>query len=356
MQAGGWTITWQGTDTRGDDFPNGQSIGRAIAEAVAANGGTAEVSSEGQYSHRPDIAVVVVGEKPYAEFEGDVPNLAFQTKSYDDALIARLKSEGIKVVVVFLSGRPMFTGKLINQSDAFVAAWLPGTQGRGVADVLVAGTDGKPQRDFTGRLPFAWPANALSPIKNPLFDVGYGLSYAKPGTLPAVNEDAGVDLSSLTQNTNFIVRGKIPAPWHLGIDGAISTRPVDLAAQEDARQFSWNADGSFAINGPVVNLLAQLDAGSSLSIEWRVDQRGNGPVSLSFGEATLDVTPLITSQAVGAVSQSVIPLRCFSDAGAKLGAVGSPLRIAAPKGFIATIRNVRVETAGSEAPCPAKAG
>jgi beta-glucosidase len=356
MQAGGWTITWQGTDTRAGDFPNGQTVGRAIADAVAAKGGNAAISSDGDYTERPDVAVVVLGEKPYAEFEGDVPNLAFQTKSDEDALIARLKAEGIKVVVVFLSGRPMFAGKLINQSDAFVAAWLPGTQGRGVADVLVASADGKPQRDFTGRLPFAWPANAISPIKNPLFDTGYGLSYAKPGTLAVVNEDAGVDLSSLAQNTNFVVRGKIPAPWHLGIDGAISTRSVDLSAQEDARQFSWNTDGMFAINGPVVDLLTQLDAGASLSIEWRVDQLGNGPVWLSFGEATLDVTPVITSQVIGAVSQSVIPLRCFSNAGAKLDAVGSPLRIAAPKGFIATIRNVRIENVGLDAPCPTKSG
>ena len=233
---------------------------------------------------------------------------------------------------------------------------MPGTQGRGVADVLVAGVDDKPRKDFTGRLPFAWPANALSPIKNPLFDAGYGLSYAKSETLAAVNEDAGVDLSSSAQNTNFVVRGKIPAPWYLGIDGAISTRAVDLSAQEDARQFTWNADGMFAINGPVVNLLTQLDSGASLSIEWRVDQFGNGPVRLSFGEATVDVTPVITSQAMGTVSQLVIPLRCFSDAGAKLDAVGSPLRIAAPKGFVATIRNVRIETVGSDAPCPTKAG
>jgi beta-glucosidase len=79
-------------------------------------------------------------------------------------------------------------------------------------------------------------------------------------------------------------------------------------------------------------------------------------VWLSFGEATLDVTPVITSQVIGAVSQSVIPLRCFSNAGAKLDAVGSPLRIAAPKGFIATIRNVRIENVGLDAPCPTKSG
>ncbi len=355
MQAGGWTITWQGTDTRADDFPNGQTIGHAIVDAVTANGGNAEISTEGTFTAKPDVAVVVLGEKPYAEFEGDVPNLAFQTQSGEGELIARLKSQGIKVVVVFLSGRPMFTGRLINQADAFVAAWLPGTQGNGVADVLVAGAQGKPKREFTGRLPFAWPANSLSPIKEPLFPAGYGLDYAKASRLGPVNEDAGVDLSVLAHNTAFIVRGKVPAPWHLGIDGAISTRAVDVSAQEDAQQFIWNADGMFAINGPVVNLLAQLESDSALSIDWRIDQPAKGPIRVSLGEATLDLTAAVASQPIGAVSLLLVPLRCFSEAGSKLASVGSPLRIAAPKGFVATIRNVRIDAATALAPCPAKA-
>jgi beta-glucosidase len=83
-----------------------------------------------------------------------VANLAFRPRHGEDALIARLKAQGIPVVSVFLSGRPLFAGPLLNASDAFVAAWLPGTQGAGVADVLVAGADGKPARDFAGTLPF----------------------------------------------------------------------------------------------------------------------------------------------------------------------------------------------------------
>eukprot|EP01035_Chromulina_nebulosa_P052415 gene52415-71468_t len=76
-----------------------------------------------------------------------------------------------------------------DQADAFVAAWLPGTQGRGVADVLVAGANGKPMRDFTGRLPFSWPADARSPIDAPLFPLGYGLNYTQSNKLAPVNED-----------------------------------------------------------------------------------------------------------------------------------------------------------------------
>ncbi|MEY4269134.1 MAG: hypothetical protein RLZZ58_350, partial [Pseudomonadota bacterium] len=189
MQAGGWTITWQGADTRAADFPNGQTIGKAIAEKAEAHGGAATISETGQFATKPDVAVIVLGEKPYAEFEGDVADLAFRPTSGDEALIARLKSQGIPVVVVFLSGRPMFTGKMINQADAFVAAWLPGTQGQGVADVLLADAAGKPARDFVGRLSFPWPADARSPVVVPLFAAGYGLHYGDATRVGTVNED-----------------------------------------------------------------------------------------------------------------------------------------------------------------------
>lgn len=354
MQAGGWTITWQGTDTKAEDFPNGQTIGRAIAETVRAGGGVATVSAEGKFEGKPDVAVVVLGEKPYAEFEGDVPHLAYQPSTEDEALIARLKAQGTRVVIMFLSGRPMFTGRLINQADAFVAAWLPGTQGRGVADVLVAGANGKPLRDFTGRLPFAWPADARAPINAPLFRLGYGLSYAKGVKRGLVNEDARVDLSPLNHATNIMLRGKSPAPWRLDIDGAISSRAVDLSAQEDARQFIWNRDGAFAINGPAVDLTQPLAAGAALLVDWRVDQLADGPVRLSLGEATLDMRDAAGAQPVGTILQTRIPLRCFGDAGAKLNAVGSPLRLSASKGFIASIRNVRIAATGGDATCPSK--
>jgi beta-glucosidase len=199
MQVGGWTITWQGIDTKAADFPNGQTIGRALADAIKANGGNATLSADGRFDAKPDVAVVVVGEKPYAEFEGDMPNLAFRAKNGEEEMIASLKSQSVRVVVVFLSGRPMFTGKLINQADAFVAAWLPGTQGRSIADVLVAGANGKTLRNFTGRLPFAWPSDARSPIANALFPLGYGLDYTSSSKLGLVNESPGVSLSTLDQ-------------------------------------------------------------------------------------------------------------------------------------------------------------
>ncbi len=354
MQAGGWTITWQGTDTKAEDFSNGQTIGRAIAETVKANNGMATISAAGIFETKPDMAFVVVGEKPYAEFEGDVPDLAFRAQSGEEELIARLKSQGIRVVVVFLSGRPMFTGKIINQADAFVAAWLPGTQGRGVADVLVASSSNKPLRDFTGKLPFAWPNDARSPLSAPLFPLGFGLDYSKEVQLGPVNEDPRVDLSSLQQSNFYMVRGKVPAPWRLALDGSVSSRAVDISAQEDARQFSWDAAGTMAIEGAAVNLAKQRDDGYSLLIDWRIDQISAGPVLVSFSGASIDMTEVMRAQPAGTVVQTRVPLRCFSDAGANLSAVGSPIRIQAAKGLVVALRNVHIEAGGDSVTCPGK--
>jgi beta-glucosidase len=353
MQAGGWTITWQGTDTTAADFPNGQTIGRAISDAVGAAGGKVEVAADGNFTAKPSVAIVVIGESPYAEFQGDLPHLAFHEQHGESQLIARLKAQGIPVVVVFLSGRPLFTGALINQADAFVAAWLPGTQGAGVADVLIAGASGTAPRGFTGKLPFAWPSDARSPMVAPVFPLGYGLSYGQNTALGRVNEDPRINLSAFDNTANFFLRGKAPAPWHFSNDGSITHRAVDLTAQEDGRQFTWSGPGSFAIQGNPVNLAAKAGQGAALQIEWRIDRLGAGPVHLSLGEATLDLRKPVRAAQKGRLIETRIPLRCFKDAGAKLGAVGQPIRLTAGSGFVATLRSVRIVDGAGRANCPA---
>ena len=349
MQAGGWTISWQGSDTRADDFTNGQTIGRAIADAVRSGGGQAELSPSGNFDRKPDVAIVVLGERPYAEFEGDVPHLAFQPKSGEEEMIARLKAQGVRVAVVFLSGRPMFAGKLMNQADAFVAAWLPGTQGSGVADVLVASADGKPKRDFSGRLPFAWPSDARSPITDPLFPIGYGQSYSRPVPLGRVNEDPGVDFSARGQANFYMVRGNVPAPWRLAVDGSVTSRAADISAQEDARQFTWNARGILAIEGAPVNLTSQASADFALLLDWRIDTPVAGPLLLSFGGAATDISALVSSAPTGSSVQMRVPLRCFAGAAANLANVGSPFRLEAASGFVATLRNIQIEATNQNA-------
>ena len=349
MQSGGWTITWQGGDTTAADFPGGHTIGRAIAAAVKDAGGQAAIAPDGQWTDKPDVAVVVFGEQPYAEFQGDVPDLAFRALSGEEALVARLQQQGIKVVSVFLSGRPLFVPRLMNASDAFVAAWLPGSQGEGVADVLVAGRNGAPQRDFTGRLPFAWPDDARSPIVKPLWPAGHGLDYRTAASVGPVNEDPRADLAALANEDIYMVRGKVPAPWRLGVDSAVTARAVDLSAQEDARQFRWSAPAAIAIDGPPVSLSRQAAGGFSLVLDWKIDAAPAGKLVLALGGAGLDITALAPA---GGPAALAIPLKCFAGAGADLGHVGTPMRLTAPRGFAMTLRTARLEQTGSNPACP----
>lgn len=353
MQSGGWTISWQGSDTTAADFPNGQTIGAAIARAVTDAGGTAILSPSGDSDQRADVAIIVTGEAPYAEFQGDIPHLAFVPRHGEDAMIARLRAQGAKVVVLFLSGRPMFVGDLMNRADAFVAAWLPGTQGAGVADVLVADKRGRTVRDFTGRLPFAWPDDARAPIAKPLFATGYGLGYGSRGRLGRVNADPRIDLSSFDNSTIFVRRGTVPVPWHLTRDGVVGARAIDLSAQEDARQFTWTGTGKISVEGPPVDLTKWLAADAVLELNGRIDARGEAPVRVTFGGAALDIAGAIASRPLGEVGSMRIPLRCFAEAGGTLDAVGGPLRIDAANGFAMTLRSAHIAPGQPGDACPA---
>ncbi len=170
MQCGGWTITFQGQS--GNVVPGATSILSAIRNTVGAG---ATVTS-GAPSSEADVNVVVVGELPYAEFLGDVRDLSLNAA--DAATIDRAKQTGKPVVVVLLSGRPLLLENSLSRADGLIAAWLPGSEGQGVADVLFG--DVKP----TGKLPVVWPrsldqvpTNLIDVKPNPEFAYGFGLSY-----------------------------------------------------------------------------------------------------------------------------------------------------------------------------------
>ncbi|MEO0732628.1 MAG: glycoside hydrolase family 3 protein, partial [Bacteroidota bacterium] len=173
---GGWTLSWQGTGHTNEEFPKAETILAGIEAAVAAKGGRVIHDPTGNSTAQADVVVAVYGEDPYAEFQGDRKNLDFAPNAFDLSKLAGFRERGIPVVSVFLSGRPMWTNPELNASDAFVAAFLPGSEGGGVADLLF---QTNPTYDFTGRLSFSWPATAVhDPAAEPLFDLGYGLSYA----------------------------------------------------------------------------------------------------------------------------------------------------------------------------------
>ncbi len=143
-QSGGWTIDWQGDHNNNADFPGATSIYGGIQAAVTAAGGTVTLSRDGNFSKKPDVAIVVFGEGPYAEFEGDRETLEFSPgDDHELQLLRRLRQQGVPTVTVFLSGRPLWVNPEINASDAFVAAWLPGSEGEGIADVLFRGAGGR---------------------------------------------------------------------------------------------------------------------------------------------------------------------------------------------------------------------
>ena len=174
-QCGGWTIRWQGQS--GSVTPGGTTILEAIKAAVSVK---TEVtySLDGSGAEGAAIGIVVVGERPYAEGVGDRSNLSLDED--DISAIANIKKTGIPVAVLLISGRPMIIDKALPLADAFMAAFLPGTEGKGVADVLFG--DYKP----TGKLSFSWPksmdqlplnTNGPKVSYDPLFPFGDGLSY-----------------------------------------------------------------------------------------------------------------------------------------------------------------------------------
>jgi beta-glucosidase len=175
LQCGGWTITWQGA---AGPITTGTTILQAIRRA--APNSTVSYSAAGEVAKGAGVAVVVIGEAPYAEGRGDRKDLALAPA--DVALVQRVKASGLPTVVVLLSGRPMILEPILPHADAIVAAWLPGTEGDGVADVLFGAYNP------TGKLSHTWPRsmaqipinvgpNGEKPKDAPLFEYGFGLQY-----------------------------------------------------------------------------------------------------------------------------------------------------------------------------------
>jgi beta-glucosidase len=193
MQAGGWSLTWQGDQTTTADYPNADTLLAALRKELGT--GRVDYSRDGSgVDPRSYSAIVMVAaEQPYAEMKGDItfPAPLRHSARYPEDLAAlkRVAGKGVPVVTVLYSGRPVAANDLINRSDAFVAAWLPGTEGLGLTDLLVAGADGRPAHDFTGRLSFDWPAGDCLPQRGGFqFRRGYGLSFVSRSTLGRLPE------------------------------------------------------------------------------------------------------------------------------------------------------------------------
>ena len=319
-QSGGWTLSWQGTGTTPADFPAATSIWRGLDAAVTAAGGRATLARDGRFGAKPDAAIVVFGEMPYAEFQGDLADVAFDDAADNLAVMKRLKAQGVPVVAVFLSGRPLWVNPYLNAADAFVAAWLPGSEGAGVADVLFG------RREFRGKLPYSWPKRAdQTPLNvgdtgyDPLFAYGFGLTTRDDGRLAPLSETR--DGAGGDRNTLF-ARGKATGGRRLLLGPAgqplvanpgpelIGQRPADRAAQEDSVRLTWTgrAAATAAFVGAPVDLSREANGDVALVAELRVDAAPTAPVTLNG----VDVTARLRALA-GRWGQVAVPLRCLAD-------------------------------------------
>ncbi len=386
-QSGGWSLTWQGTGVTNKDFPNGESIFAGIRAAVAAGGGKATLSPTGSYTTKPDVAVVVYGEDPYAEFQGDIGTLEYKAGNKTDLeLLKKLRADGIPVVSVFLSGRPMWVNPELNASDAFVAAWLPGTEGGGIADVLFARRDGSVNTDFRGKLSFSWPATpeqvtATRGSDQPLFAYGYGLTYQSDGDLKELPEDVPGRMTGGGLGNSYFANGRVREGWQLTVgegnaargalsgaagsssSGALKVAGIDHSAQEDARQLTWSgsAPATLAIerNEPI-DLQREANGQLSLVFDARVDAAPAGEVTLAMECArtgnrpctgAIPVHEQMRQAPIGQWHPARINLSCFEKRGANMQQITAPLVITSTGALQISINNVRLES-GPVTPCP----
>ncbi|AUC89884.1 MAG: beta-glucosidase [Alteromonas sp.] len=348
-QSGGWSITWQGTNNTNDDFPGGTSIYDGIKRHVENTGGDVMLSVDGVFegeSETPDVAIVVFGEEPYAEGHGDRETLIYQYGTKKDlALLERLKSQGIPVVSVFISGRPMWVNAELNASDAFVAAWLPGSEGAVVADVLFG------EQDFKGKLPFSWPAEPQQIVNigdddyEPLLSYGFGLTYADENVL---SDDLNTEVSVSSDNSQSveILNGAVQSPWVLWLYsgdesltvnasthkvGAINYRTVDKVVQEDARKVTFDGSEFAAMrfasksffredlsaqlltNGALTfSVSRHSDIESGLTVGMNCEGEGDAPGSCS---TQIDISEQVNALPLDTWSSISIDLQCFVDKG-----------------------------------------
>ncbi len=400
MQSGGWTIDWQGDHNTNADFPGGTSIYSGIKAAVESAGGKATLSIDGSYQQRPSAAIVVFGESPYAEFEGDRETLQFLPNDRTHMkILNRLHAAGIPVVAVFISGRPLWVNPELNASDAFVAAWLPGSEGGGIADVLFRSADGKSRATFTGRLGFSWPATAMpvgfdksSAVSGALFQRGYGLSGSERSTVGQLSEDPKVSPAQRQIGTLFS-SGHVTAPWSIYVrDSAAEVRltmqsqlspdgAVNVRLESPAVRAVWSGKGpaELRIGGRAADLRAAVRENLALVVRYRVDARPTKQVRMGFrcegpyrapaaknadgsprdwsycgtrAGATVEVTDILSRAPLGAWATLQLPLKCFAATPADVSLVNGQFALDTAGTLDVSFSDIGLSRASSGAACP----
>ena len=374
-QSGGWSLTWQGTANKNSDFPNADSILKGIEEAAGKGNVTYSESAANVKVADFDVVIAVIGETPYAEGDGDIgpsSTLRHSARHPEDlAVLQAVSGKGKPVVTVLVAGRPLFTNDLMNLSDSFVAAWLPGTEGKGVSDVLFKGAHG-----FTGKLSFSWPKSACQGSLNigdkdyaPLFAYGYGLGYSakakavKVGQLDASYADGGCGVTNMYPVFNQADRATWPLYASsgaqrvaLGLDvNSVATLPnlkvetTQVNTQQDGKLVTWTGPGRLEAHGAkAVALPAFAATDGALQFDTIVTAAPKGKVTVSIGKAAVDATSLFQGLA-GKQKQTVrIALSCFSAKGADLTRIDTPFAVDSEAGFSAAFANIQIVGGGAK--------
>lgn len=331
-QTGGWNLTWQGTENSIEDFPSATTVKSALENAIGNDNLVYSANLEEDFTDI-EIAIVAFGEDPYSEMMGDIKKwqtLEFSSlkRSYkkDVDKIRHLKQKGLKVISLFFSGRPLYMNEEISMSDAFIAAFLPGTEAQGITDLLIGDVEGKPIYDFQGKLSYSWPnkkqsdgVNVIpthipnytvpqieqSPVGKhaPLFPLGFGLNYSDTTSCNNLHL-IELDMNDKGQEENsaialFGVRsiiGDYQARVRSGIDNQpidvslnnplnfdwITTIPYNYQLQQDAVEVHFHhSDACFYIQTSDYEC-DNLAPFSTLSFDLLINKRIDNPIYVSM--------------------------------------------------------------------------
>lgn len=285
------------------------------------------------------MAVVVFGENPYAEMYGDINKLDYASHK-ELKLLQKFRAQGIPVVSLFITGRPLWINPKLNASDAFVVIWHPGTEGAGVADVVMTDAKNKTRFDFTGKLSFSWPAAPNQTPLNigqenyaPLFAYGYGLTYADKNSLSdnlsEVDESAkrSTDIVEVFKNRSIDpwqftltddVNNSKPVAASVERLGALTYRVVDRLVQEDSIQLQWSgrsqASAGFISKERVD--YSSLSDKAVLVFEVKVDKKPTVDVKLTLNcgsecGAEKSIADTLQTANLGEWKTIAISLNCF---------------------------------------------
>jgi len=295
----------------------------------------------------PTVAVVVFGEDPYAEFKGDIDTLAYKPGDDSDLnLLKKFQADGIPTVAVFLTGRPMWMNREINASNAFVAAWLPGSEGGYAMDVLFGEDDAGEAVDFKGTLSYSWPRTAIQTPLNyddenydPLFAYGFGLTYAQDGKLAALPEEAGVELS------------KAESPG-----GNVSIVSADDGVQENIRTLEFKDTGRFEIRGTPIDLRRQNTGDMALYFRVRPEagaENASVRVGLDCGDGCSvdnDLSSVLQGAKFGEWAEVSVKLSCMG-AAPSMEYVRSPVVIESDGAAKFSMSDIRLVANEGQAVC-----